>query len=84
MDPMTPEISPTESARRRPPRAVRRANGSASAAAPKTALVCASPARVSELVIDETKREPAATVPATPTPLNTWAVASVLTTRRWC
>ena len=60
--------------------AVKRASGKANAAAPSTALVCASPAKVSESVMDETKSDPAATVPATPTPLKTWAVANVLTT----
>jgi len=49
-------------------------------AAQKTKKFGAGPANVSESVIDETSNEPAATVPATPTPFKTWAVASVRTT----
>jgi len=64
-------MSPAESAKRRPPRLVSLASGSAMAAAPRTENVCANPARVSESVIDATSNEPAATVPATPTPLRT-------------
>ena len=77
---MNPAKYPTESAARRPPFAVMRASGKAKAAAPRTALVCANPAKVSELLIEATKSEPAATVPATPIPLSTCALASVLTT----
>ena len=42
-------------------------------AAPRTEIVCASPDKPSDLVIEETSNEPAATVPATPMPLRTWA-----------
>jgi hypothetical protein len=50
------------------------------AAAPKTPLVCANPANVSDLEIEDTKREPAATVPAPPTPLRICAVAKTFIT----
>ena len=76
---MTPAMKPIESASLRPPRAVRRASGRARAAAPSTDEVCANPARVSDSVIEATRSDPAATVPATPTPLSTCAVASTLT-----
>jgi hypothetical protein len=79
-EPISPEIYPTDNAKRLPPVEVNFASGSARAAAPSTALVWANPAKVSDSVIDETKSEPAATVPATPTPFNTCAVAKVLTT----
>ena len=36
-------------------------------------MVCARPDKPSDLVIDETNSEPAATVPATPMPVRTWA-----------
>ncbi len=49
------------------------------AAAPKTALVCARPASVSEREIEETSREPAATVPAVPSPFRICAEAKTLT-----
>ena len=70
-EPIRPVINPADSASLRPPLFVNRAKGSAIAAAPKTEKVWASPASVSESVIDATRREPAATVPATPTPLRT-------------
>ena len=78
-EPITPERKPTERANLRPPRAVKRASGRANAAAPSTDDVCASPAKLSESVIEATSNEPAATVPATPTPLRTWAVARTFT-----
>jgi len=40
-------------------------------AAPNTENVCANPASVAECEIDETKSDPAATVPEVPTPDNT-------------
>ena len=78
-EPMTPAIKPVDRASLRPPRAVNRASGRASAAAPNTDEVCARPAKVSESVMEATSSEPAATVPATPTPLSTCAVARTLT-----
>jgi hypothetical protein len=48
-------------------------------AAPRTEIVCARPDKPSDLVIDETNNEPAATVPATPMPFRTWAKPRTLT-----
>ena len=82
-EPISPVINPADRANRLPPMLVNRANGKAIAAAPRTEKVWASPAKVSESVIDATRREPAATVPATPTPLRTCVVMSVLTIWDW-
>ena len=51
-------------------------------AAPRTVVVCASPARASDLEIDVTRSEPAATVPDVPTPFKIWAALSVRITFR--
>ena len=48
-EPMSPVISPAESASLRPPRLVKRARGSAIAAAPRTENVWARPASVSDI-----------------------------------
>jgi hypothetical protein len=45
--------------------------------------IAARPASVSEFEIEETNSDPAATVPATPTPLRTWVVARTLIVRFW-
>ena len=82
-EPISPVINPAESASLRPPRLVSRAKGSAIAAAPRTENVWARPASVSDSVIDATRSEPAATVPATPTPFSTCAAIRVLTMRDW-
>jgi hypothetical protein len=47
-------------------------------------MVCARPDKPSDLVIDETSNEPAATVPATPIPFRTWANPRTLTIFLWC
>jgi hypothetical protein len=56
-------------------------SGIAIAAAPSTAVVCERPANDSEFEIEETNKDPAATVPATPTPLRIWVVAKTLMVR---
>ena len=47
-------------------------------------MVCARPDKPSDLVIDETNKEPAATVPATPIPFRTWAIPRTRTIFLWC
>lgn len=51
-------------------------------AAPKTVVVCASPARDSDLEIEVTSSELAATVPEVPTPIKIWAALRVRITLR--
>ena len=70
------------SERRRPPFWVNFAKGNAIIAAPNTVVVCASPANDSDLDIEVTSSDPAATVPEVPTPLRICAALRVRITLR--